>query len=244
MIAPFRPRTGPLIVFLHVPKAAGSTVNRHLRAWSRRGLDHIERFRDTPDRLARKLPRLDWVSGHLAQNRMLDLLARVTGRDLLLFGTVRDPVAQVASQYNWQIEIFHRSHRFYMGHPAGIRAISERIRAADNTDPDAIIDILHSHSGLFLNLQSRFLLGDDIDLTGPDHAPRLARFSALTTAKDLPSLVQRMTGAPARDLPRQNTSPYHFDPSVFREPKLLTFLGDENSHDSRLFAQISAEQAA
>ncbi|MDJ0627360.1 MAG: hypothetical protein QNJ44_03790 [Rhodobacter sp.] len=233
-----RSKTGPLTVFVHVPKAAGSTVNRHLQAWSKHGLTHAERFLDRPEKLARRLPRLDWVSGHIALNRFLPLLTSID-RPLRLFGTMRAPAAQVAAQYNWQIEIFHRGRRFYNSHPPGIRAISERIRATDNSDPQAIIANLQSDPGLFLNLQSRFLLGDDIDLAGPDFDTRFAKYETILPNDRMTDLIRAMTGAAPTGTLLKNASPDRYDRTVFDTPALREFLARENSFDQLLFDRIS-----
>lgn len=234
-----RRKTGPLTVFVHVPKTAGSTVNQHLSDWSKAGLTHAERFLGKPGKLARRLPRLHWISGHIALNKFLKLLGDTTDRKLHFFGLMRDPAAQVASQYNWQIEIFRRGGRFYRSHPASIRAISERIRATDNTDPAAIIANLQADPGLFLNLQSRFLLGDEIDLDSPAFDDRLARYDLIAATPE--TVIERITGT-RPTATRQNTSPYHFDPAVFDTPALRDFLARENRHDLRLYTRITAKQ--
>jgi hypothetical protein len=231
----FRKRAGPLVVFVHVPKTAGSTVNRHLRAWSRHGIDHAERYLETPEKLVRRLARLDWISGHVALNRFQALLGD-TGRELRFFGLMRAPDRQVASQYNWQIEIFHRGRRFYNAHPPNIRAISDRIRATDNTDPAAIIANLKADPGLFLNLQTRFLLGDDIDLESPEAARRVRLYEMIAPAPA--PLLQRITGRSLPEAIRENASAYHVDADLFDHAPLSTFLAQDNQHDIRLYRQI------
>lgn len=234
-----RDKPGPLVVFVHVPKTAGSTVNRHLKAWSRRGVAHAERYLAQPKKITRHLPKIDWISGHIALNKFENLLASNTDRELHFFGLMREPAWQVASQYNWQIEIFHRGRWFFNRHPPGIRAISQRIRDTDNTNPSAIIANLRADPGLFLNLQSRFLLGDDIDLSGPSFEERRRRYSVIATAPD--PLIEQITGGSTLRTTHENASPYHFDETVFDSSALRSFLAQENGFDVRLYEQITAE---
>jgi hypothetical protein len=231
------PRTDPLNVFIHVPKTAGSTVNAHLAAWAR-GLDHVEHLANTPTRLTRKLRTARWASGHLALNKMQHLLAQTTQRPIRLFGLMRDPVRQVASQYNWLMEIGHRGGRFFRNHPQGLQDFSTRLRTSDNSDPDVVVTNILAKPGLFLNLQARFLLGDDLHFNENAGLDRLDRYTHLTT--DPAVLSQAITGAPPTQQRRENTSPYHFDRAVFDSDQVQIFLQRNHRHDLRLFERLSA----
>ncbi len=234
-------QTGPLVVFIHVPKTAGTTVNTHLAAWAG-GQDHIEKFRDKPVRLKSKADRLHWISGHLALNQMQALLGSATKRPLTIYGLMRDPVAQIASQYNWLLEIRHRGGRFFRGHPQPIRDLSDHLWASDNADPGVVIQNICARPGLFLNLQARFLLGDDLKFSEDTGVARLRSYSCLSTNPD--QVVSAITGAQPQQARQENASPYHIDRSVFEADEMQAFLQKRHRFDLRLFARVQRERAA
>lgn len=229
----------PLIAFVHIPKTAGSTINEYLRE-AAPGQDHIESWLGAPDQVSAKLAKLKWVSGHVEFSAMQTLLSVEPGRRIEFFTALRDPAKQISSHYNWLIEIFHRSQQFYNAHPERIKEISHRIRHADNSNPKAIIEQLELAPGLFLNQQSRVLLGNAInDASMDDIDAVLKKFRFVATERTLPNLVRLMVGAEYTDKRRSNTSTYHFDPEVFQTPELIRFLKERNAQDFRVYERIS-----
>ncbi|MFC6582152.1 hypothetical protein [Sulfitobacter aestuariivivens] len=220
-----------------MPKTAGSTVNAHLSGWGA-GLDHVEHYRDRQTTLHRKLPRQAWVSGHLALNKMQALLGDAGGREVQYFGLIRTPLAQVMSHYNWLIEIATRGGRFFRAHPEGIRTYAQRLKDSDNTDPRVVLNNIEARRGMFLNLQSRFLLGDDLIFSKDTGISRLSQYAALRSDPD--TLIADMTGQRPTRSKTTNASTYHFDKAVFEAPLLQDFLRKHNAHDLNLHARITA----
>ncbi|MGR3637856.1 MAG: hypothetical protein ACU0BK_18270 [Shimia sp.] len=241
LLTSLRGGAAPLVSFVHVPKAAGSSINSHLQRWSPRGLTHVERFESGHRIFDRAMARADWISGHLSWEKMQGLTQRVApGRQVRWFGAMRDPVDHVAAHYNWMIEIRARGERFYAPHSSGIKAASASVRKTDHTDPRAVVTAIASTPALFANLQSRFLIGDDI---APDHAEadrRLAGYELIVPIADLEQLAQVMTGKPPRANTRANVSRWHFDRAVFQDPQVKNFLREFNARDEALFDRISA----
>lgn len=187
---------------------------------------------------------LDWVSGHVALPRMQSFLSTVTKRRLRFFSVIRSPVDQVASHYNWLIEIYHRGEAFYKAHPPAIQKLSERIRRTDNTDPEAIIAQLKAEVGLFLNQQSRTLLGwRGAALTEQECLQRLSQYEYVATENDLQYLLQRMTGSQSQAPTHENKSRYHFDPAVFYTDKMQRFLETTNAADILLYKVVTRHDA-
>lgn len=238
-----------LVVFVHVPKTGGSTVNHLLAGSGIPGLSHIENRIGVSDRAGgwagglagRVIKQAGWISGHVSLPRMQALAATLTLRPARFFTLIRNPTAQIASHYNWLIEIHQRGPGFYNGHPRRIREISAAIRNSDNSDPRVIIANLQRHAGLFLNLQSRIVIGEDAPaLAQADQDKRLAAYTQIAAEGRIAELVGAMTGqAPAR-ITRMNRSPYHFDPAVFHSLALQEFLASENARDQALHALVSA----
>lgn len=225
----------PLLIYVHAPKAAGSSVNLFLHNKCGRGVSQCQNLLASPKKWYRAVQYNDWISGHIAWNKFNAHIEEVTERSLRYFATVRDPVAQICSHYNWLIEIFHRGEAFYDNHAPNLKEVSEQIRAADNSNPEAVIAILDRHSGLFLNLQSRFILGDDIDLSSSAFDQRYEKYEMICATSELEHLFKHLGPNKRPDVTRENTSTYHVDPEIFKAPQLRGFLNVHNAHDLRLF---------
>lgn len=233
-------RTDPLIVFVHVPKTAGSSVNAMLRSVFPDGRDHLEHVLDQPDLARPVLNRLRWVSGHFDLSTFLAAARPLTARPFRFFSAVRDPDAQVMSHYNWLIEIHARGPAVFEAHPPHIRAISEAIRATDHSDPEAVAARLGEFPALFLNLQSRLLLGAGFRWDDGALLDRLDRYEFIATETMIPELLFRMTGCTVARPPRENAARYHFPREVFGTPPLRRFLARRNTLDMLLYHALRA----
>lgn len=233
-------KAAPLRVFVHIPKTAGTSVNAHLAAHGGVGRKHIEKLNARPARLARLVQRADWVSGHIPGKEMQARVAAATTRDLRIFALVRDPVAQIASHYNWMFVIYHRGPWSWWRQTAPFRALSRRIREADSTDPAQVIDLLRANAPLFLNMQADYLLGTREALGKDEIAARLSRFEHVGMQSNLPGLFEAM-GLPAqKEEPAKNVSPYYFDKSIFERGPVRDFLEEAHAGDLALYRAVSA----
>lgn len=213
----------PLIFFVHVPKTAGSTVNAALKRHSANGQDHCEQLVPDKAAFAEAANTLDWLSGHVALPTAKGLLAEATDRPVRFFTCLRDPTEQIASHYNWLIEIYHRGGDFYENHPPHIKAISERLLAKSETVYQ-IIDNLAEYRGLFLNCQSRYV---------PES--RLSGLELVGYSGNLDALLSAMTGDHRAVDARVNSSPYRFDATLFDTPMMTAFLQEEHTADHHLW---------
>ncbi len=225
----------PLILYVHVPKTAGSTVNALLARMYGEGRAHCEGVIARPADLGPLCGRMNWLSGHVPVDAFRSTVRRETARPLRLFTAIREPGAQIASHYNWLIEIFHRGEAFYNGHPEPIRRISETIRASDNSDPARVIANLDSYQGLFLNQQSHYVLGQRAGWGAGGVVQRLREYEHVATEDQLGDLVERMTGKRVEIDVTENASRYHFDPDVFQAPELRRFLAERHFYDFALY---------
>lgn len=234
----------PLVIFVHIPKTAGSSLNRVLSDWQS-GVAHAEGFWSDRNQLADKARHSSWISGHIPMPRFIAGLRDVTRRPFQLVTIVRDPSQQIASHYNWLIEIFHRGRSFYEGHPESIKLISERIRATRNDRPQEIIAQLSAASGLFLNQQCRVAIGADVTGWSAAQIRRgLVAYDLAGTEEQFDQIVQLVTGRQPSSVVRENASRYHFDPTVFRTPELVEFLKNENAGDIALYEAMRLDREA
>ncbi|WP_454268228.1 sulfotransferase [Roseovarius sp. MBR-51] len=229
----------PLIVFIHIPKTAGSMVNHHLTTAGLKGQDHVESCIDHPDDLSLMANSLDWVSGHVSKPAMHLALERVTQRPKRYFSAVREPIRQIASHYNWLIEIQHRGEVFFENHPEHIKAISHAINRTQNSDPKAVIKRLQEFSGLFLNQQSKILARADVWLDEKDGLDQaLDEYEFIAHEGNLDKLLMYMTGKDILALDKINNSTSHFDRKVFATPEMQEFLAEYHSNDLALYQRI------
>jgi acyl carrier protein phosphodiesterase len=235
-------RSDPLIVYIHIPKTAGSTVNQVLRDWDANGKGHTHIVMNgNPDALGALLNSATWVSGHSNLENFMEVFPRYTNRELKFHTIMRDPARQVASHYNWLIEIFHKGGNFYNNHSRPIKEISKAIRANDNADPEAVIAILKKYSKLFLNQQARYVLGPSHrDFSIDAVKQRLKIYEHIATEEDLPQFLKQITGSAVEAVPTKNASKYHFNKEVFSSPQMTAFLENGNGRDHMLDALIKS----
>ena len=230
----------PLTVFVHVPKTGGSTVNRILKESLGEGRDHCEGFWNDPQYVANAARECRWLSGHVPRDELEAALVGVSGRRLDFFTVLREPAAQVASQYNWLMEIQFRGDAFFRSHPPAIQAMSREISASRNEDVSVVIDNLRRHRPLFLNQQARLVLGSGGDgvTSESEIRERLRAYRSIATEHTLLGLAGHMIGQKVSVVPRENTSPYHFDPAVFETAEMREFLAVEHAADLSLYATV------
>lgn len=223
-----------LIAHVHVPKTAGSAINSILRRYVGRGRDHIQGLLDDTQFLPSLVSENLWLAGHIPAPRFHAALDRL-GTRARFITSLREPVAHVASHYNWLIEIGHRGEAFLNGHPPDILEIHQRIKSSDNSDPSVVIRNLTSNPGLFLNCQASYIVGAGVAADEARFAEALAQFDALIFSDDLAGGLNSLILNEEIRPDMTNSSSYHFDKSVFKTPELRDFLAERNSADALLW---------
>ena len=229
----------PLIFFVHVPKTAGSTVNRMLERFDANGRAHCEALLKQPDKMREAAETLTWMSGHIGLTGAREKVVEVTDRPVRLFTCMRNPTAQVMSHYNWLIEIFNKGERFYERHSDRIKEISATLRAADNNDPATVIANLEVFNQLFLNFQSRPVLGRGFNWNKDSLIERLDAYEFIASEATLGDLFETMTGTRPEEEVFENTSRYNFDKAVFSTPEVRDFLRRNNTLDEILYGIVT-----
>lgn len=229
----------PLIVFVHVPKTGGSTVNEMLLSCSHRGRKDCHLIPGLKlESIARSS---DWLSGHIERNQFSHALSGLD-RPIEYFTAVREPVAQLISHLNFQFEIYYRGPLYFFRFPRTIQLMSEQVRRTDFSKAESIIALLLSLRG-FLNLQARMVLGSDYAvISGGEAARRLAAYTFIALNENLESLYPAFGFArlPERvgKLRENEASKYHFDPAIFQSEEIQSFLAEHHAHDFRLYERI------
>jgi hypothetical protein len=230
----------PLIFFVHIGKAAGSTLNSQLQEHVGRGYPHCEHFIDNPDLWKQRVETADWLSGHvyLPKARMR---LQGTGREVRYYTCIREPKAQIMSHYNWIAEIFHKGPHFYGNHPEPIKAISERVRATvADPSPEKVVRDLRDFGGLFLNNQSKYFVGHDLGGFESRLEASLPSFSAVCTSRSMQRLIGHLSGGDvAWDDKFENASRYHFDKALFDSAAVERFIEENNDKDVLMYDSIT-----
>lgn len=222
----------PLIVYVHVPKTAGSTINAALKSAHPKGHDHIENLMNQPGFLERCAD-WDWISGHITQPVFKSKLARI-GRPIKYFASLREPVEQLASHINWLSEIRYRGERFFYNLSRDIQIISFEAGAVDYRNPSAVCAFLLKHRGLFLNNQATYVWGRDWEKMSLEaRIAALQQFEVISDSSDLGAICQTLgIKLPSR---RENVATYHYDTNILKSPEVQTFLKYHHSGDFELY---------
>jgi hypothetical protein len=230
----------PLIFFVHIGKAAGSTLNSQLQEHVGRGYAHCEGFIDNLDLWKQRVETADWLSGHVHMPRARTRLQGL-GREVRYYTCIREPKAQIMSHYNWIAEIFHKGPDFYGKHPERIRTISERVRATViDPSPEKVVRDLRDFGGLFLNNQSKYFVGQDLRDFEARLEASLPSFSAVCTSRSMQRLIGHLAGADVAWADKfENASRYHFDKALFDSEAVATFIAENNDKDAFMYASIT-----
>lgn len=227
-----------LIALVHVPKTAGSSINAVLAQALGEGIDHIESMPLDKTETLERLKTTKWISGHLPLDRMRKFVEPNYPGRIVYCSTIREPTAQVASHYNWLIEIGRRGPGFFNGHPEEIKEMHRVIATSNNADPHAVVSNLHRFSGMFLNCQSRYILGARFEALECELDELLSLYSAIVSEHTASAFVRSVAKTRRININRENASRYHFDRLVFDHPFVIEFLRERNFEDIKLYKHL------
>ena len=159
-----RSSQGPLVLFMHIPKTAGTSFNIDVQTLDPRikirthlELESVHAYRD----LAKTHSVL---SGHLRFWELNEIFAQY---DKKYFTIIREPYAHLHSHLNWLIHTYHAEEDQFFKHtnPA-IYSIGERLAKIDfssNKSIESFVDNLGTvEINFFDNLQTRYFCSADV----------------------------------------------------------------------------------
>jgi hypothetical protein len=229
----------PLLVYVHVPKTGGMAVNRMLGNLSPWGVDafHLQALKPGFIDTARQSA---WISGHLGRDAF-DRHLTGLGRQKDFFSTVREPIAQLRSHLNYSFHR-HKALDYFERHSLLEQRVDADVMATDFRNPASVIKLLLTWRNLFLDLQSRLIIGDDFEALSEDEIDaRLSIFKFVATDRTLPQIVDHFgffqCDRPTA-LPMVNKASYSFEPGIFDDPQMRRFLRHHHRHDIRLYQKV------
>ena len=191
----FRGVEGKNIFYLHIPKTAGSAINKLFVSGygDDKALTHIE----SKDLFGKKESKKEvsgykYLSGHIPYPRVqlnIDLCRWAS------ICTFRRPEEQLASHFSWVRLLAEPGHEDRLGqHTASIRKIVSYMKDVDLSSPDQIAGLIEWLEGnkfyLFHNAQTRYLCGGN---AGRGIEPKLLHMALDNLdAIDFVGIVERM----------------------------------------------------
>jgi hypothetical protein len=226
----------PLIVYVHVPKTGGSSVNRVLQGFSPHGIAHVENIKLPIDDA---LPKLDWISGHLPLDAFSRMLAW-TRRPICYFASVRSPMDQLYSYLNWYFVVLNRGGDTFDSHSEDEKKTALEVCKTDFQNPYAVLELLFKLKKWFLNIQSHHLIGQSTELGKPSAdfiGQRLSRFTFISHETTRHELYNGFgfglyTGP---DVIINAAENYYFDKAVLYDNIVLPFIQEHNAVDILLY---------
>ena len=225
----------PLHILVHIPKTAGSTINHIMENSGLNSWPHIEGLKHNDEVLNQISNNADFISAHIPFREFRSIISKYTSRKVIFHSFIREPTMQVASYYNWLIEIFHRGGDFYEQHPQEIKEMSLKLRRSKNESSQEIKNNLNEFGDFFLNLQTYYLLEKRSftslreEINGIDH---------IWLTNQIDDFCNKVLGS-SQIIPHANKSSYHFRQQIFFEDKLQEFLNVHCSSDYELYTFFS-----
>ena len=231
--------TLPLIIFVHIPKTAGTTVRDVLYDTSVRGQALYQGELHAPDFLARAAE-VDWLSGHVTHDIYREYLQPLE-RQVEFFTTLRDPFKQIVSHLKHSFSRYHQENGEQPFDDVEAE-IDRDVATTDFGSVDAIIELLRRQSDWFLNIQSRYVLGADYaSLSDAERVKRLSAYACISTEHTLKNIYKawgflKLPADAVRIHNNRNEST--LDTSLLDAPQIRDFLAEHHGHDFRLYSLV------
>ena len=243
------------IVYMHMAKTAGSSVNRFFEnALGRENcINHVERF--PLEQRLEYLERSAYLSGHIYSSDIFQLTKNRD--DIYIFTFMRDPLKQIASHIHW-LDHYNdppfrkESERF----GEALRQVIEALRVVDLNSPDELDELMTNLPpwGLRMldNMQTRYMCGErrsiPLSLINARTAFRVSgRFDRIGFVEDMDVSLAAIANdlglpIPEAGAPRVNEakSSRTLDLSL---PVVRTVLGKRIIADQRLYALARRREA-
>lgn len=228
-----------MLIFVHIPKTAGSSVNRTLEATLGYGLSHVEAHINKPN-FSELIEECNWLSGHVVRQGFTEKLSYLD--NIKYFTFLRSPTEQLISHIKWQFAIFDKGRKFFLSHPLRNQIIALEAMNIDYNKPSEIIDFLSRYRGLFLNFQSQYILSDpkrkiDSDVVKEE----CSFFSAIGTTQNMYKVLSKLLDADLPEKRENENKETYFNENVFFEREVSDFIKEHNARDTFIYNIVKNE---
>lgn len=188
------------ILFLHIPKTAGTSVNLMLskgfqtnRIKLHAESERSSRYKDI------NWQNFDFISGHLLLRELTTLIP--AHNNVLKITILRNPIQQLLSHINWVKYISNDTNsKFFKNHPDDIKDFSLKLREINFNKANEVIFFLENMPDighrLFNNCQTRYLMDKaSIRISAADAQKAidsLSFFDYVGTLENLENFIQKI----------------------------------------------------
>ncbi len=149
----------PHIIFMHIPKTAGTSFNTYASQFfpANKSITHIEAV---PDNRAALAQQYNYIAGHLSFGKLVALYPPVNFK---YYSIVRNPIRHLHSHLNWVRGIgVDQTCGFFKKHPYVIQELAVKLNSRKMNIKDILYSFVQNLDGFevdfFDNIQTRYFL--------------------------------------------------------------------------------------
>ncbi len=185
------------VLFMHIPKTAGTSFNNHVQSWF--GLDRWHIHTETyPEHDLKALAQPGYyLAGHLPFYKLNSLFPDISL--LNLHSMLREPLSQFHSHLAWIKGIgLHPEGKFFRAHPEVVQSLALKLQTQDVRTADALATFVKQLDGFewdfFDNIQSRYFVSKRPEQMGieeyNDALNNLRHFSSIGLTEQYQAFLQ------------------------------------------------------
>ncbi|MVA25078.1 hypothetical protein V6582_01385 (plasmid) [Agrobacterium vitis] len=230
----------PLIAFIHIMKAAGSSVNRFLEYCSPRGHWWLHNYLSSPDTIRQLSLESDWISGHFRRDEIEPIIHNI-GRRVEFYSAVRNPTRRLLSHLNYSIERFKRPD-YYKLHNKKERILDFSIMGRGLSNKYNLFEIILKNEEDLCNIQAKFILGSNFDkMSIDDIREKVSSYKFICTEKNIKELYDSfdfiLDEYNENDI-FENKSEQYIDFNLEEDDEFIEFCKENSSYDYVVYEMV------
>ncbi|MGV2130865.1 hypothetical protein ACQZ4Q_09525 [Agrobacterium vitis] len=229
-----------LIVFIHIMKAAGSSVNRFLEYCSPKGHWWLHNYINSPDVIRDLSLQSDWISGHFRREEIEPIISTLSRRTEF-YSAVRNPTRRLLSHINYSIERFKRPD-YYKLHNKKEQIIDFSIMGRGLSNKYNLFDIILINEADFCNIQAKMIIGSEFDKISTDEIRNIiSSYKYISDENNIEKLYKSFGYVYNKDYIgdiHENKSQIYIEPSLFEDEELIEFCKEHCYYDYVVYDMV------